>query len=68
MFEHLARADRQSGRETVRSTGMPQLLDYNGISLSSVRDAMLRLHEEHLCRHLPQYQTQVGCIDLTEAR
>ncbi len=46
----------------------PQLCEYYGLSLSPVREALLRLEEEHLVDIYPQHQTQVRRIDLAQAR
>jgi DNA-binding GntR family transcriptional regulator len=45
-----------------------QLGDYFGLSLSPVRDALLRLEEERLVDIYPQHQTRVRAIDLASAR
>lgn len=46
----------------------PQLCEYYGLSLSPVREALLRLEEEHLVDIFPQHQTKVRRIDLAQAR
>lgn len=45
-----------------------ELCAYYGLSLSPVRDALLRLEDEYLVDIYPQHQTRVRCIDLGQAR
>lgn len=46
----------------------PQLCEHFQLSLSPVREALLRLEEEQLVDIFPQHQTRVSCIDLAHAR
>ncbi len=68
VFEHLREqiVSLALGPGTVLAR--PQLCDYYGLSLSPVREALLRLEEEQLVDIFPQHQTRVRCIDLAQAR
>jgi DNA-binding GntR family transcriptional regulator len=46
----------------------PQLSEYFNLSLSPIREALLRLEEEKLVDIYPQHQTRVRGIDLASAR
>jgi DNA-binding GntR family transcriptional regulator len=46
----------------------PQLSEYFSLSLSPIREALLRLEEEKLVDIYPQHQTRVRAIDLASAR
>jgi DNA-binding GntR family transcriptional regulator len=46
----------------------PQLSGYFNLSLSPIREALLRLEEEKLVDIYPQHQTRVRAIDLASAR
>jgi len=45
-----------------------QLADYFKLSITPIRDALLRLEEERLVDIYPQHLTRVSAIDLTSAR
>lgn len=68
VFEHLRELIVSLAVEPGTVLPRPQLCEYYGLSLSPVREALLRLEEEHLVDIFPQHQTQVRRIDLAQAR
>lgn len=68
VFEHLRGLIVSMAVQPGAVLARPQLCDYYGLSLSPVREALLRLEEEHLVDIYPQHQTRVRCIDLAQAR
>ncbi len=68
VFEHLRELIVSLAIKPGTVLARPQLCDYFGLSLSPVREALLRLEEEHLVDIYPQHQTRVRCIDLAQAR
>ncbi|RZA28428.1 MAG: GntR family transcriptional regulator [Lysobacteraceae bacterium] len=68
VFEHLRELIVSLAVPPGTVLARPQLCDYYGLSLSPVREALLRLEEEHLVDIYPQHQTRVRCIDLAQAR
>lgn len=68
VFEHLRELIVSLAVKPGAVLARPQLCAYYGLSLSPVREALLRLEEEHLVNIYPQHQTRVRCIDLAQAR
>ncbi|MEW7847630.1 GntR family transcriptional regulator [Massilia aurea] len=68
VFEHLRELIVGLAIKPGTVLARPQLCDYYNLSLSPVREALLRLEEEHLVDIFPQHQTRVRCIDLAQAR
>ena len=68
VFEHLRELIVSLAVPPGTVLARPQLCDYYKLSLSPVREALLRLEEEHLVDIYPQHQTRVRCIDLAQAR
>jgi DNA-binding GntR family transcriptional regulator len=68
VFEHLRELIVSLAIPPGTVLARPQLCEYFRLSLSPVREALLRLEEEHLVDIYPQHQTQVRCIDLAQAR
>ena len=68
VFEHLRELIVSLAVKPGTVLARPQLCAYYGLSLSPVREALLRLEEEHLVDIFPQHQTKVRCIDLAQAR
>lgn len=68
VFEHLRELIVSLALKPGTVLARPQLCGYYGLSLSPVREALLRLEEEHLVDIYPQHQTRVRSIDLAQAR
>jgi DNA-binding GntR family transcriptional regulator len=68
VFEHLRELIVSLAVNPGTVLARPELCAYYGLSLSPVREALLRLEEEHLVDIYPQHQTRVRCIDLAQAR
>lgn len=68
VFEHLRELIVSLALKPGTVLARPQLCGFYGLSLSPVRDALLRLEEEHLVDIYPQHQTRVRGIDLGQAR
>jgi DNA-binding GntR family transcriptional regulator len=68
VFEHLRELIVSLAIKPGTVLARPQLCDYYNLSLSPVREALLRLEEEHLVDIFPQHQTRVRRIDLAQAR
>ena len=68
VFEHLRELIVSLAVKPGAVLARPQLCEFYGLSLSPVREALLRLAEEHLVDIYPQHQTRVRCIDLAQAR
>lgn len=68
VFEHLREQIVSLALAPGAVLARPQLCAYYGLSLSPIRDALLRLEEEHLVDIFPQHQTRVRRVDLAQAR
>lgn len=68
VFEHLRELIVGLAIKPGTVLARPQLCDYYQLSASPVREALLRLEEEHLVDIYPQHQTRVRRIDLAQAR
>jgi len=68
VFEHLRRRIVSLAIPPDTVLDRPQLSDYFQLSLSPIREALLRLEEEKLVDIFPQHQTCVRGIDLASAR
>lgn len=68
VFEHLRELIVSLALEPGAVLARPQLCEFYGLSLSPVREALLRLEEEQLVDIYPQHQTRVRRIDLAQAR
>jgi DNA-binding GntR family transcriptional regulator len=68
VFEHLRELIVSLALKPGAVLARPQLCAFYGLSLSPVREALLRLEEEHLVDIYPQHQTRVRRIDLAQAR
>jgi DNA-binding GntR family transcriptional regulator len=68
VFEHLRELIVSLAVKPGAVLARPQLCEFYGLSLSPVREALLRLEEEHLVDIYPQHQTRVRRIDLAQAR
>ena len=68
VFEHLRELIVSLTIQPGTVLARPQLCEYYKLSASPVREALLRLEEEHLVEIYPQHQTRVCRIDLAQAR
>lgn len=68
VFEHLRELIVSLAIQPGTVLARPQLCEYYKLSASPVREALLRLEEEHLVDIYPQHQTRVRRIDLAQAR
>lgn len=68
VFEHLRELIVGLAIQPGTVLARPQLCEYYKLSASPVREALLRLEEEHLVDIYPQHQTRVRRIDLAQAR
>lgn len=68
VFEHLRELIVSLAIPPGTVLARPQMCAYFQLSLSPVREALLRLEEEHLVDIFPQHQTRVRRIDLGQAR
>jgi DNA-binding GntR family transcriptional regulator len=68
VFEHLRELIVSLAIKPGAVLARPELCEYFKLSLGPVREALLRLEEEHLVDIYPQHQTRVRCIDLAQAR
>lgn len=68
VFEHLREQIVSLAIRPGAVLARPQLCEYYQLSLSPIRDALLRLEEEHLVDIFPQHQTRVRRVDLAQAR
>ena len=68
VFEHLRELIVSLAVKPGTVLARPQLCDFYKLSASPVREALLRLEEEHLVDIYPQHQTRVRRIDLAQAR
>jgi DNA-binding GntR family transcriptional regulator len=68
VFEHLRAQIVSLAIQPGAVLDRPQLSEYFSLSLSPIREALLRLEEEKLVDIYPQHQTRVRAIDLASAR
>ena len=68
VFEHLREKIVTNVLEPGTVLARQQLADYFKLSVTPIRDALLRLEEERLVDIYPQHLTRVSAIDLTSAR
>ncbi|WP_414650281.1 GntR family transcriptional regulator [Duganella sp.] len=68
VFEHLREKIVTNVLEPGTVLARQQLADYFKLSITPIRDALLRLEEERLVDIYPQHLTRVSAIDLASAR
>jgi DNA-binding GntR family transcriptional regulator len=68
VFEHLREKIVTNELRPGSVLARQQLADYFKLSVTPIRDALLRLEEERLVDIYPQHLTRVSAIDLTSAR
>lgn len=68
VFEHLRDKIVTNALEPGTVLARQQLADYYKLSVTPIRDALLRLEEERLVDIFPQHLTRVSAIDLSSAR